>query len=317
MKWGVHIDAAISKANKRLNGIRRIRFLITREARIVLYKALILPVLEYANVLYDNCSIYLKQRLESIQRQAAIMCTGAFVNTSYTKLLNELGWASLEERRNFFRLSYLYKMSNKKVPKYLSDLMPLTVGDRTEYNLRNVGNLSLIRTNHVKTYNSFIPKSIRDWNSLGPLRECKSLEGFKTMYRREFLKRPNPIHSIDHEGGNVHLTRLRLGLSHLSEHLYTHNLIDSPLCINCGLENESTAHYLLRCPLYATQRAVFLAELLNVVDANHLMNLRDNDIVNLFLYGDSEFPFQSNIMLNKIAQTYIIDSKRFQGRAYH
>ncbi len=28
MKWGVHIDAAIAKANKRLNGIRRIRFLI-------------------------------------------------------------------------------------------------------------------------------------------------------------------------------------------------------------------------------------------------------------------------------------------------
>ncbi len=45
MKWGVHIDAAISKANKRLNGIRRIRFLITREARIVLYKALILECL--------------------------------------------------------------------------------------------------------------------------------------------------------------------------------------------------------------------------------------------------------------------------------
>ena len=109
MKWGVHIDAAISKANKRLNGVRRIRFLITREARIVLYKALILPVLEYANVLYDNCSVYLKQRLESIQRQAAIMCTGAFVNTGYTRLLNELGWASLEDRRKFFRLCYLYK----------------------------------------------------------------------------------------------------------------------------------------------------------------------------------------------------------------
>ncbi len=152
MKWGVHIDAAISKANKRLNGVRRIRFLITREARIVLYKALILPVLEHANVLYDNCSIFLKQRLEGIQRQAAIMCTGAFVNTSYTKLLNELGWASLEERRKFFRLCYLYKMANKKVPKYLSDLMPLSVGERTNYNLRNVGNLSLIRTKHVKTY---------------------------------------------------------------------------------------------------------------------------------------------------------------------
>ncbi len=114
-----------------------------------------------------------------------------------------------------------------------------------------------------------------------------------------------------------HLTRLRLGLSHLSEHLYTHNIIDSLLCNNCGLENESTAHYLLRCPLYTTERDVFLSDLLNVLDGDYIRNLRDNDIVNLFLYGNSEFPHQSNLLLNKMAQTYIMDSKRFQGRAYH
>ena len=105
MKWGVHIDEAISKANKRLNGIRRIRFLITREARVLLYKALILPVLEYGNILYDNCTMYLKNRLESIQRKAAVVCTCSFKNTGYGKLMTELGWATLEQRRKYYRLT--------------------------------------------------------------------------------------------------------------------------------------------------------------------------------------------------------------------
>ncbi len=151
MKWGIHIDAAISKANKRLHGIRRIRFLITRKARILLYKALVLPLLEYGNILYDNCSMYLKQRLESVQRQAALVCTCAFRNAGYTNLLTELGWPSLEERRKYFRLTTMYKMVNSHVPEYLCNLAPATVGARVNYNLRNGANLSLIKTNHVKT----------------------------------------------------------------------------------------------------------------------------------------------------------------------
>ena len=125
------------------------------------------------------------------------------------------------------------------------------------------------------------------------------------------------MHNFDYRGGNIFITRLRLGLSDLAEHLYTHNLIDSPICSQCNLEPESTAHYLLRCPNFAIQRAVFLADLLNVLDADFLARLKDNDIVELFLFGNPEFPHESNMLLARMAQTYIIDSNRFQGRAFH
>ena len=47
MTWNLHVDAIIKKAASRRNGIRRIRFMITRKARITLYNALVLPILEY------------------------------------------------------------------------------------------------------------------------------------------------------------------------------------------------------------------------------------------------------------------------------
>ncbi len=56
-------------------------------------------------------------------------------------------------------------------------------------------------------------------------------------------------------------------------------------------------------------RMVFMADLLNVVDANLLYRLNDNDIVKLFLFGDNEFPHECNVtsMLAKMAQI-VIDS---------
>ncbi len=101
----------------------------------------------------------------------------------------------------------------------------------------------------------------------------------------------------------------------MAEHLYTHNIIDSPICKNCELESESDAHYLLKCPVYGAQRARFLSDLITILDGDYIANVDDHDIVNLFLNGDREFPMQSNLDLNRIAQTYIIDSKRFADRA--
>ena len=102
-------------------------------------------------------------------------------------------------------MSTMYSMASKKAPEYLCELMPLLVRDRTDYNLRNSNHISIPKTLHVKTYNSFIPKTIRDWNSLGDIKNCKSVVGFKTMYKREFFRKTNPIHNIDHNGGNIHI----------------------------------------------------------------------------------------------------------------
>ena len=105
MSWNLHIDSIIKKAASRLSGIRRIRFLITGKGRETLYNALVLPLLEYGGIIFDNCTLYLKQRLESIHRRGAVICTCAFRNTSYERLLGELGWNTLDERRKLARLS--------------------------------------------------------------------------------------------------------------------------------------------------------------------------------------------------------------------
>ncbi len=304
-----------------------------------LYKALVLPVVEYGSILYDNCSFFLSQRLERLHRQAAVVVTGAFKNTSYVKLLTELGWENLESRRKLARLSLFKKMTISRgafksdptdrskllVPEYLFNLVPQSVGERVGYVLRNANKLDTPKTRLVPSYNSFVPKTVRDWNNLFiqywevesagyNMQQASTIESFKAAYRREYCRKPNPLYRIDHEGGNLHHTRLRLGLSHLRAHLYVNNIIPDPTCQFCGLEVETLDHYLLRCPTYTVHRVRYLMDINTVLPPPYIASLNDDKIVELFLYGDSNLDYNINVELFIMAQTFLINSKRFSQR---
>ena len=57
------------------------------------------------------------------------------------------------------------------------------------------------------------------------------------------------------------LTQIRLGLSPLNLHLFTYNIIESPMCPNCLVDVESTQHYFLDCVCYNDVRAVLLSNI--------------------------------------------------------
>ncbi len=204
MKWGAHIDVILKKAFSRLNGIRRLRNVIGRTVKETLYKSLVLPLVEYGSVLFDNCSAALKLRLERLHRHAAVIVTGAFRNTSFARLLSELGWDTLEDRRKLARLSLYKKMvlsshahkdsraNDVLVPEYLFSMVPQSVGDRAGYVLRNASKLDTIKTRLVSSYNSFLPKTTRDWNFLlaeninfERLQRTTTIESFKACYDQD------------------------------------------------------------------------------------------------------------------------------------
>ncbi len=199
------------------------------------------------------------------------------------------------------------------VPDYLKKLVPETVENRTGRNLRNASNLSPVKTRKVKVYNSFVPKTVRDWNNLDRSKYTPSLSSFKASYKNGMLRSPNPLHQLELGDANIHHTRLRLGLSHLKSHLFTYNLVPSPLC-GCGLEPETTEHYILRCPVFGVARIEMYHKMVDILDHSLLTALRtDSDIVNLFLFGHNELSTEKNKLIFEMAQTYINASERFSS----
>ena len=159
-----HLELVKTKAWLRINIMRRLKFQLDRKSLQTIY--LIRPLLEYADVVWDNCTQQEAKDLEKIQNEAARIVMGETKLASIQSLLSDTGWKSLTSRREKHKLVLFYKMINSLAPEYHSSLVPPTVGNISQYNLRNETNLQTIPVRSQQYYNSFLPSTTRIWNSL-------------------------------------------------------------------------------------------------------------------------------------------------------
>ena len=240
-------------------------------------------------------------------------CTGAMQQTSSASLLAELGWPSIKERRQFYRLTLLYKMKNNLVPNYLKELLPQVVGTQSRYPLRNSQNLITLKCRTQYRAKSFLPLSVKEWNKLPEnLIDSTSIDSFKRAYKKNFFPVKNKLFSLSLGEAHKYHTRLRLNFSQLSEHLYTYHIIADPSCKFCGMGAESTRHYFLECSTFGMHRNKLFSSLLDILPMEIISTLSDNDIVKLFLMGTSDLPFHLNVTLFKLVHEFIETTKRFK-----
>ena len=137
--WHEHLDYIKAKAWSRINIMRKLKFKLDKRSLQTIYFSFIRPLLEYADVVWDNCTQYEVNDLEKIQNEAARTCivTGATKLASINSLLSETGWETLSSRRKKHKLQLFYKVQNDLSPNYLSSLVPPTVGSTSTYPLRN------------------------------------------------------------------------------------------------------------------------------------------------------------------------------------
>ena len=235
-----HIVGVISKVNKGISIIKKLRCSLPRKSLITIYKAFLRLLIDYGDIIYDHPQDDpFSEKLESIQYKAALAITGAIQGTSRDKIYQELGLESLKSRRWYNHLSLMFKIMKEEALNYLINLIP-----KCEQTIRT---RNKFRTESIK--NSFFPSTLQDWFSLDESkRNSETMSTFKNRLLSFFRPVQNNIFNIFDPTGLKFLTRLRLGFSHLNEHRFRHNFQDcmNPLC-SCSLEIEDTLHYLLHC----------------------------------------------------------------------
>ena len=252
------------------------------------------PHLEYGDVIFHNCSQTLMHMIESIQYQAGLIVTGCWKGTSRYKLFKELGWETLADRRNRHRLSLYYKIKTDNAPDYLNSYVLNSTPEGTDRYKR-----------------SFFPYCYNEWNSLDQsLRTTENLNKFK----QGFLKAIRPekrcsLKFFDKYGLSL-LTRLRVEFSDLREHRFNHKFnCSDPVC-KCGREEETTTHYLLRCPLYSTIRTTLMSNISNAINPE-ILNIPHDHLNQVLLYGSNAYNEISNRIIIESTIRFIKDSSRF------
>ena len=225
--------------------MRKLKFKLDRRSLQIIYFTFIRPILEYADVVWNNCTQSEVNELEKIQNEAARIVTGATKLVSINSLTQETGWETLSNRRKKHKLFLFYKMQHQMSPDYLSSLVPPTIGSTTNYQLRNSSDLLTLYASSQLYFNSFLPSVIREWNELPEItRKLPSIATFKYELNSDTMKIPT-YYFDGNRIGQIYHVRLRTNCSSLNEHLFSKYIADSPLCV-CG-EVEDTNHFLFNC----------------------------------------------------------------------
>ena len=61
--WHDHINSITNKAWGKINVMRKLKFVFHRKAPQIIYYTFIRPILEYSDVVWDNCTQYKKNRI--------------------------------------------------------------------------------------------------------------------------------------------------------------------------------------------------------------------------------------------------------------
>ena len=100
LNFSEHISEKLKKVTKSINLLRKLNFTLPRSSLLMIYKSFIRPHLDYDDLVYDqqnNSS--LSEKIEFLQYNAAFAITDAIKGSSKETLYQELGFASLKDRR--------------------------------------------------------------------------------------------------------------------------------------------------------------------------------------------------------------------------
>ena len=79
--------------------MRKLKIKLDRKSLKIIYTAFIRPLLEYADVIWDSCTLYEKQELDKIQTEAVRITTKTTKPISLDCLYNEIKWVALEKKK--------------------------------------------------------------------------------------------------------------------------------------------------------------------------------------------------------------------------
>lgn len=117
---------------------------------------------------------------------------------------------------SFIKRSF-YKYFKNDGPRYLFNMIPTT---NPSYTTRNYGYIPLFITKYSFFKTLFLQSTIIELNYVDPnLRNSDTYENFKNLTLRFLRPSPNIVFKCHNPQRITFLIKLRLGLSHLLEHL--------------------------------------------------------------------------------------------------
>ena len=272
---------------------------MNRKSLETMYKSCILPILDYADVIWDNCTERQADTIEQLQIDALKIITGSVRGTSHLSLYNDTGIIPLKERRKRHKLILYFKFTKGLLPEHIQPKFPPLASEVNRYHRRRMQDRDPIKCRTELYSHSFFPAATKLWNMLPEnIQTTRSFGEFKRYLRKDDAT-PPPYFYIGQRKEQILHCRLRLGMSDLNFDLFKRHISESKTC-QCGANKEDAHHYLLICPTYNQTRQETLSNLPPIAL-----------ITQTLLNGNRNYSLLFNNLIFSIVHEYIKLSRRF------
>ena len=174
LTWSQHIKQMKGRVTNIVRHLARASKLLPRNAKRLLYDALVCPHLSYADVVWDGCLQQQRMELQRVHNFAARVIVGANSRTPSGPILEELGMVPLADKRRIHQAVFMHKLVNERGSAELCDKMaPIRnkKGNISQPEGLRSGRTLFIRPVHHRTTkfeNSTLQRAAKAWNSISP-----------------------------------------------------------------------------------------------------------------------------------------------------
>ena len=109
LTFNKHLNNIIKITAYKISILAKIRQYITETASLTIYKTMVLPYFDYADILFINSPNNLLKKLNLLRKRALKICLRAGNDISDEILLRSSKVAKLDKRRDAHLLNYMYK----------------------------------------------------------------------------------------------------------------------------------------------------------------------------------------------------------------
>jgi hypothetical protein len=175
LRFDEHVQNLCKSISVKVSFLSRLRYVLPENTLNFIYKSLVLPLIDYCDIVYGFTYETHLNKLKVQQNIAARIITSSHCRESFDNLSSRLKWSSIENRLKFHATKYIYKATNglasinsldffqtkRKINKRLGEDNKMLTIPKANYNfLKNS-----IFYNGVKLWNE-LPFEIRDSSSL-------------------------------------------------------------------------------------------------------------------------------------------------------
>lgn len=184
MFWTNHINTIVGKAYGRLKQAYKFRKFLSLETRFTLVETYILSLFNYGDILFQNISGRLSNKIQRVQNSCMRFVFGLRKYDHISHCYEKNKTLNMENRRKLHALILMHKITLGIAPEYLSEKI-LRHQDLHNYNTRGRDAIAVQRVNtsiRSNTFFIFISKLYNDILPLlgGTVNNNMSLNSFKT-----------------------------------------------------------------------------------------------------------------------------------------